>query len=202
MRCPSRPCNDIQGHCWQDPHGGRHYKLLTARMRKLATHLNEGNKFESHHDVPDTIRQQLYAEADQRTVSYVGSSMISPCCSIICLFNHKFSLNLCGFLHTRFEEQLLLRCNRLRLFPQRRTIHEIFHRNANVRCGVFSPLDTAYREQMDVLYRGSAKTVHKTPSHEAVTTIKPLLSTSPNINRHTLYLSALFRWRTVAEIVY
>merc|ERR1711939_568781 len=70
MRCPGRPCNNNQGHCWRDPHGGKHYKLLTAHMRKLVTHMNEGNKFESHHDVPDTIRQQLYAEADQRTVAH------------------------------------------------------------------------------------------------------------------------------------
>lgn len=66
MRCPGRPCKNDQGYCWRDPHGGRHYKLLTAHMRKLVTHLNEGNKFESHHDVPDAIRQQLYAETDQR----------------------------------------------------------------------------------------------------------------------------------------
>ena len=67
MRCPGRPCKNNQGHCWRDPHGGKHYKLLTAHMRKLVTHMNEGNNFESHHDVPDTIRQQLYAEADQRS---------------------------------------------------------------------------------------------------------------------------------------
>jgi hypothetical protein len=36
-------------------------------MRKLVTHMNEGNNFESHYNVPDTIRQQLYTEADQRS---------------------------------------------------------------------------------------------------------------------------------------
>jgi hypothetical protein len=70
MRCPGRPCKNNQGHCWRDPHGGKHYKLLTAHMRKLVAHMNAGNTFESHHDVPDTIRQQLYAEADQRNETH------------------------------------------------------------------------------------------------------------------------------------
>jgi hypothetical protein len=78
MRCPGRPCNNNQGHCWRDPHGGRHYKLLTAHMRKLVTYMNEGNKFETHHDVPDTIRQQLYAEADQRTVAHRDTRPPNP----------------------------------------------------------------------------------------------------------------------------
>lgn len=70
MRCPGRPCKNNQGYCWRDPHGGKHYKLLTAHMRKLVAHMNAGNTFESHHDVPDTIRQQLYAEADQRNETH------------------------------------------------------------------------------------------------------------------------------------
>jgi hypothetical protein len=78
MRCPGRPCNNNQGHCWRDPHGGRHYKLLTAHMRKLVIHMNEGNKYESHHDVPDTIRQQLYAEAEQRTAAHQNTRLQTP----------------------------------------------------------------------------------------------------------------------------
>jgi hypothetical protein len=66
LRCPGRPCQNSQGWCWRDPHGGKHYKLLTIHLRQLVEHAKEGNKLDSHHDVPDHIRQQLYAEADQR----------------------------------------------------------------------------------------------------------------------------------------
>ena len=67
LRCPGRPCQNSQGWCWRDPHGGKHYKLLTVHLRQLVDHVKEGNKLDGHQDVPDTIRQQLYAEADQRT---------------------------------------------------------------------------------------------------------------------------------------
>ncbi|GCB25807.1 hypothetical protein AAWM_08692 [Aspergillus awamori] len=43
LRCPGPPCDNHDGHCWQDP-------------------LN----IESHDDVPDEIRQQLYAEEQNR----------------------------------------------------------------------------------------------------------------------------------------
>lgn len=66
LRCPGRPCQNSQGWCWRDPHGGRHYKLLTVHLRQLVEHVKGGNKLDSHHDVPDQVRQQLYAEADQR----------------------------------------------------------------------------------------------------------------------------------------
>jgi hypothetical protein len=66
LRCPGRPCQNSQGWCWRDPHGGKHYKLLTIHLRQLVEHAKEGNKLDSHYDVPDHIRQQLYAEADQR----------------------------------------------------------------------------------------------------------------------------------------
>lgn len=78
MRCPGRPCKNNQGHYWRDPHGGKHYKLLTAHMRKLVTYMNEGNNFESHHDVPDTIRQQLYAEADKRNEAHRDTGSPHP----------------------------------------------------------------------------------------------------------------------------
>jgi hypothetical protein len=66
LRCPGRLCQNSQGWCWRDPHGGKHHKLLTVHLRQLVEHAKEGNKLDSHHDVPDHIRQQLYAEADQR----------------------------------------------------------------------------------------------------------------------------------------
>ena len=36
-------------------------------MKQFVIYMKEGKKFESHHDVPETVRQQLYAKAGQRT---------------------------------------------------------------------------------------------------------------------------------------
>ncbi|KAK6441244.1 hypothetical protein LTR95_002525, partial [Oleoguttula sp. CCFEE 5521] len=66
LRCPGRPCQDNNGYCWRDPHGGKHHRLLTIHLKQLVTHMAEGKKFESHQDVPNAIRQHLYAEANQR----------------------------------------------------------------------------------------------------------------------------------------
>jgi len=66
LHCPGRPCRNSQGYCWRDPRGGKHYKLLTVHLRQLVEHVMGGNKLDSHNDVPDQVRQQLYAEADQR----------------------------------------------------------------------------------------------------------------------------------------
>jgi hypothetical protein len=65
LRCPGRPCQNNQGYDWRDPRGGKHYKLLTVHLRRLVEHVMGGNKLDSHNDIPDHVRQQLYAEADQ-----------------------------------------------------------------------------------------------------------------------------------------
>ena len=67
LRYPGRPCQNNQGYCWRDPHGGKHYKLLTSHMKQLVAHMQKGNKFEGHNDVPDSVRQELYTEANQRS---------------------------------------------------------------------------------------------------------------------------------------
>jgi hypothetical protein len=51
---------------WRDPYGVKHYQLLTVHLRQLVDHAKEGTKLDGHQDVLNTIRQQLYAEADQR----------------------------------------------------------------------------------------------------------------------------------------
>lgn len=47
-------------------------------MRKLVTHVNEGKNFESYHEVPDTIHQQLYAEADRRSEAHQDTNLDQP----------------------------------------------------------------------------------------------------------------------------
>jgi hypothetical protein len=66
MRCPGAPC-DLGPHCWRDPHGKQHYPLKAHHMRSLIKHVDEGNSPECQADVPQMVRQQLYAEQQERT---------------------------------------------------------------------------------------------------------------------------------------
>jgi hypothetical protein len=65
MRCPGPPCNRGP-HCWRDPFGKKHYKLQTHHLKALIQLVENGHTLNTHNDVPDDIREQLYAEADQR----------------------------------------------------------------------------------------------------------------------------------------
>jgi hypothetical protein len=61
MRCPGRPC-DKGPHCWCDPVGKKHYKLYTPHMTALVEYMQDGNTLQTHDDVPEDIRRQLYDE--------------------------------------------------------------------------------------------------------------------------------------------
>jgi hypothetical protein len=65
MRCPGPPC-DLGPHCWRDPFGKRHYKLRTHHLRALIEFVEHGNTLQSHEDVPEQIREQLFKEERQR----------------------------------------------------------------------------------------------------------------------------------------
>jgi hypothetical protein len=64
MRCPGAPCH-LGPHCWRDPHGKKHYKLKTHHLKSMIRFVEQGNNLQNHGDVPDDIRQQLYAEEQQ-----------------------------------------------------------------------------------------------------------------------------------------
>lgn len=66
MRCPGRPCPHGSQYCLRDS-SGNHLKLLTAHLRQLVVYMQQGNRLETQNDVPDNIKQELYAEASQRT---------------------------------------------------------------------------------------------------------------------------------------
>ena len=77
MRCPGKPC-DLGKWCWQDPMGKKHYSLKTHHLIDLVKYVrDEQGTLETHDDVPDRIREQLYAEEQQRSRSRVqkGSSV-------------------------------------------------------------------------------------------------------------------------------
>ncbi|KAK2762260.1 hypothetical protein FQN54_001270 [Arachnomyces sp. PD_36] len=65
MRCPGPSCH-LGQYCWQDPNGKKHYKLRTHHMKSLVRYVEKGGTLETHDDVPDEIREQLYAEEQQR----------------------------------------------------------------------------------------------------------------------------------------
>ncbi|KAH6717350.1 hypothetical protein BKA61DRAFT_321910 [Leptodontidium sp. MPI-SDFR-AT-0119] len=64
MRCPGPPCN-LRPYCWRDNVGKRHYKLKTHNLKSLIRHVEQGGTLETHDDVPDDFREQLYAEKQQ-----------------------------------------------------------------------------------------------------------------------------------------
>jgi hypothetical protein len=65
MRCPGPPCN-LGPHCWRDPFGKKHYKLRTHHLKALIELVQQGLLLNTHNDVPEEIRDQLYAEDHQR----------------------------------------------------------------------------------------------------------------------------------------
>ncbi|KAI3053189.1 hypothetical protein CBS147353_11511 [Aspergillus niger] len=46
--------------------GKQHYKLKTHHLRSLVKFVENGGELETHEDVPEDIRQQLYGEEEQR----------------------------------------------------------------------------------------------------------------------------------------
>ncbi|CAI7595764.1 unnamed protein product [Penicillium palitans] len=46
--------------------GKKHYQLKTYYIRRLVTYVEKGGLLESHKDVPEAIREELYIEEQQR----------------------------------------------------------------------------------------------------------------------------------------
>lgn len=68
MRCPSSSCH-LGRYCWQDPHGKKHYGLRTHHLKRLITFVEKGGTMQSHDDVPNNIREDLYMEERHRLES-------------------------------------------------------------------------------------------------------------------------------------
>jgi hypothetical protein len=61
MRCPGPPCKKGP-HCWVDPIGKKHYPLNTRHLKSLIMYVQEGHTLETHDDVPENVREELYVE--------------------------------------------------------------------------------------------------------------------------------------------
>jgi len=65
VQCPGSPCN-LGPYCWRDPFGKKHYKLRTQHLKLLVQFVEQGGILQSHNDVPNNIREQLFAEEQER----------------------------------------------------------------------------------------------------------------------------------------
>ena len=77
MRCPGPPCN-LGSYCWIDSEGKRHYGLKTHHFRNFVRYVEKGGVLQTHDDVPDDVREQLYAEEQQRHDRKSGCTAMSP----------------------------------------------------------------------------------------------------------------------------
>lgn len=78
MRCPGPPCRHDGQYCWKDPVDKRHYKLRTHQLRSLVKFVEEGGTLGSHNDIPDSLREQLYAEDNERTTRQKNHANAGP----------------------------------------------------------------------------------------------------------------------------
>jgi hypothetical protein len=65
MRCPTPSCH-LGPHCWQDPHGKKHYQLRTHHLKRLIAYVEGGNILECQKHVPDAVREELFLEEQQK----------------------------------------------------------------------------------------------------------------------------------------
>ncbi|GFF61848.1 conserved hypothetical protein [Aspergillus udagawae] len=67
MRCPGPPCHHEGQYCWQDPVSEKHYRLRTHHIAVLSKYMESiKGAIKTHDDIPETIREQLYAEEQQQ----------------------------------------------------------------------------------------------------------------------------------------
>ena len=64
MRCPGPPCH-LGPYCWRDSIGNKYYKLKTHHLRNLLKCVEQGYRLRTHDDMPNELREQLYAEEAQ-----------------------------------------------------------------------------------------------------------------------------------------
>ncbi|KAI2737610.1 hypothetical protein DTO013F2_9754 [Penicillium roqueforti] len=77
MRCSSRAC-ELGPHCWRDSISKKHIKLTVQNLRGLVDYVDQGGVLTSHDDVPETIREQLYIQEQQRLERQKGGLQSSP----------------------------------------------------------------------------------------------------------------------------
>ncbi|KAJ9493518.1 hypothetical protein H2202_011006 [Exophiala xenobiotica] len=64
MRCPGPPCVK-HSWCWHDTQTQKGYTLKGHHLRTLVRYVEDKNCLKSHDDIPDSLRQLIYAEEEQ-----------------------------------------------------------------------------------------------------------------------------------------
>lgn len=77
MKCDSAACH-LGPCCWLNPVGKKHYGLRTQTLKQLVTHAKKGGVLETHKDVPDEIRDELYMEEQQRLDIKASNAAANP----------------------------------------------------------------------------------------------------------------------------
>lgn len=73
MRCSSGAC-ELGPHCWRDPISKKHIKLTVQNLRALVGYVEEGGLLKTHDDVPESIREKLYIQEQQRLERQKGGT--------------------------------------------------------------------------------------------------------------------------------
>ncbi|EXJ82182.1 hypothetical protein A1O3_05995 [Capronia epimyces CBS 606.96] len=84
--CPKGPYCFIDD---EDPEK-THYKLYTPYLRQLVKHKLEGKRFDSHADIPDGLRKDLYAEAERANARKRTARALSPAGPVPVTINNTF----------------------------------------------------------------------------------------------------------------
>ncbi|KAF4880973.1 hypothetical protein CGCFRS4_v016021 [Colletotrichum fructicola] len=63
MRCTGPPCR-AGPYCWRDRATQKHYQLKTHHLRSLVKYAKREGMLKTHDDMPDFLRDQLYAEEE------------------------------------------------------------------------------------------------------------------------------------------
>ena len=66
MRCPGHPCKNQTSYCFRDPDTKKHWPLDSSILTKLVRYAEEGNELNTHRDVPEALRELIYAKDQQR----------------------------------------------------------------------------------------------------------------------------------------
>lgn len=66
MRCPGPPCRHEGQYCWQISEEKRHHRLKTHHLKALVKYVEQGGVLKNDDDIPDSLREQLYAGENQR----------------------------------------------------------------------------------------------------------------------------------------
>jgi hypothetical protein len=64
IHCPGYPCY-LGPYCWIDPDSKKYYKLFRPYLENFVEYIEQGHMLQSYDNVPQDIREQLYAEVQQ-----------------------------------------------------------------------------------------------------------------------------------------